>query len=39
MGLVGYNSAGGEESFQKPYSEKTNADIDKEVRNIVNECY
>lgn len=38
MGLVGYNSAQ-EESYQKPYSEKTNAEIDKEVRAIVNECY
>jgi len=38
MGLVGYNSAA-EESYQKPYSEKTNAEIDKEVRAIVNECY
>ena len=39
MGLVGYNSVGSEESFQKPYSEKTGSEIDKEVRAIVNECY
>ena len=39
MGLVGYNSAGSEDSFQKPYSEKTGSEIDKEVRTIVNECY
>lgn len=40
MGLVGYNSmGGGEEQFSKPYSEKTNADIDKVVREVVNECY
>lgn len=40
MGLVGYNSmSGGEEMMQKPYSEKTNADIDKVVREVVNECY
>jgi ATP-dependent Zn protease len=40
MGLVGYNSmSGGEEQFSKPYSEKTNADIDKVVREVVNECY
>jgi len=40
MGLVGYNSiGGGEEQFSKPYSEKTNASIDKEVREIVNDCY
>ena len=38
MGLVGYNSAS-EDQFQKPYSEKTNSEIDKEVRAIVNECY
>ena len=39
MGLVGYNSMGGEEQFSKPYSEKTNSNIDKEVREIVNQCY
>lgn len=39
MGLVGYNSAGGEEQFSKPYSEKTNAEIDQVVRELVNECY
>ncbi len=40
MGLVGYNSMGsGEEQFSKPYSEKTNAEIDKVVREVVEECY
>lgn len=35
IGLVGYGSMGGEESFQKPYSDETNWEIDEEVRNIV----
>lgn len=40
MGLVGYNSmGGGEEQFSKPYSEKTNAQIDHVVREVVDECY
>jgi len=34
MGLVGYNSVS-EEQFSKPYSEKTNSQIDQEVRAIV----
>jgi len=38
MGLVGYNSAS-EESYVKPYSERTNAEIDREVREIINACY
>lgn len=38
MGLVGYNSVQ-EEAMVKPYSEKTNAQIDREVRDIVNECF
>jgi ATP-dependent Zn protease len=37
MGLVGYNSAQ-EESYVKPYSERTAAQLDQEVRKIVNEC-
>ena len=37
IGLVGYGSMGGEESFQKPYSDETNWEIDQEVRNIVKE--
>lgn len=37
IGLVGYGSMGGEESFQKPYSDETNWEIDEEVRNIVKE--
>ena len=37
MGLVGYNSSQ-EESYTKPYSEKTAAALDQEVRKIVNEC-
>ena len=39
IGLVGYGSMGGEESFQKPYSDETNWEIDEEVRNIVKEQY
>ena len=38
MGLVGYNSAS-EEQYVKPYSEKTSAELDKEIRSIVNQCY
>ena len=38
MGLVGYNSAS-EDQYQKPYSEKTNTEIDREVRAVVMECY
>lgn len=37
LGLVGYGSMGGEESFQKPYSDETNWEIDEEVRKIVRE--
>lgn len=39
IGLVGYGSMGGEESFQKPYSDETNWEIDEEVRRIVQEQY
>jgi len=39
IGLVGYGSMGGEDSFQKPYSDETNWEIDEEVRNIVKEQY
>lgn len=39
IGLVGYGSMGGEESFQKPYSDETNWEIDEEVRKIVREQY
>ena len=39
IGLVGYGSMGGEESFQKPYSDETNWEIDEEVRNLVREQY
>ena len=39
LGLVGYGSMGGEESFQKPYSDETNWEIDEEVRKIVREQY
>lgn len=38
MGLVGYNSAQ-EEASVKPYSEKTSAALDQEVRAVVQECY
>ena len=34
IGLVGYGSMGGD-SFQKPYSDETNWEIDEEVRNLV----
>jgi len=36
MGLVSYHGQG-EESFQKPYSDQTNWEIDEEVRNLVRE--
>ena len=39
IGLVGYGSMMGEQSFQKPYSDDTNWEIDEEVRNIVREQY
>lgn len=39
IGLVGYGSMGGEGSFQKPFSDETNWEIDEEVRNIVKEQY
>jgi len=39
IGLVGYGSMGGEESFQKPYSDETNWEMDEEVRRIVKEQY
>jgi cell division protease FtsH len=39
LGLVGYNSVGGEDSMQKPYSDETCQEIDEEVRKIVMECY
>lgn len=38
IGLVGYGSMGGE-SYQKPYSDQTNWEIDEEVRKIVKEQY
>ena len=38
MGLVSYHGQG-EESFQKPYSDQTNWEIDEEVRNLVREQY
>lgn len=38
MGLVGYNS-NSEEQTMKPYSEKTNAELDREIRSVVKECY
>ena len=38
MGLVGYNSSQ-EESNLKPYSEKTSAALDKEVRDLVMQCH
>ena len=37
IGLVGYGSMGGEGSFQKPYSDETNWEIDEEVRSLVKE--
>jgi len=39
IGLVGYGSMGDENSFQKPFSDETNWEIDEEVRNIVKEQY
>jgi len=39
IGLVGYGSMMGEGSFQKPYSDQTNWEIDEEVRNLVREQY
>jgi AFG3 family protein len=39
IGLVGYGSMMGEDSFQKPYSDETNWEIDEEVRRIVKEQY
>ena len=39
IGLVGYGSMGGEDTFQKPYSDETNWEIDEEVRSIVKEQY
>jgi len=39
IGLVGYGSMMGEGSFQKPYSDNTNWEIDEEVRNVVREQY
>jgi AFG3 family protein len=39
IGLVGYGSMGGEDSFQKPFSDETNWEIDEEVRNIVKQLY
>lgn len=39
IGLVGYGSMMGEGSFQKPYSDHTNWQIDEEVRNLVREQY
>jgi cell division protease FtsH len=39
IGLVGYGSMMGEGSFQKPYSDNTNWEIDEEVRNLVREQY
>ena len=39
IGLVGYGSMGSEDSFQKPYSDETNWDIDEAVREVVREQY
>ena len=39
IGLVGYGSMGGDDSFQKPYSDETNWEMDEEVRRIVKEQY
>ena len=39
IGLVGYGSMMGEGSFQKPYSDHTNWEIDEEVRKLVREQY
>jgi len=39
IGLVGYGSMMGEGSFQKPYSDGTNWEIDEEVRRLVREQY
>lgn len=39
IGMVGYGSMGGEDQFQKPYSDETNWEIDEEVRSIVREQY
>lgn len=36
MGLVSYQ---GENEFQKPYSEETAAEIDFEVKKLVDDCY
>ena len=36
LGLVSYQ---GENEFMKPYSEETAAEIDFEVKNIVDQCY
>ena len=39
IGLVGYGSMASEESFQKPYSDETNWQIDETVREVVAEQY
>ena len=39
IGLVGYGSMMGEDSFNKPYSDQTNWEIDEEIRSIVKEQY
>ena len=39
IGLVGYGSMMGEDSFNKPYSDQTNWEIDEEIRKIVKEQY
>lgn len=39
IGLVGYGSMMGEGTFQKPYSDHTNWEIDEEVRDLVREQY
>ena len=39
IGLVGYGSMMGEGTFQKPYSDHTNWEIDEEVRSLVREQY
>ena len=36
IGLVSYQS---ENEFMKPYSEETSAEIDAEVKQIVEDCY
>lgn len=39
IGLVGYGSLASEDSFQKPFSDETNWEIDEAVREVVREQY